>query len=535
MNFKKIYATKNVVITLLLAGCLVSVDGNAKKKDIKNDVYRRNSLCTYFISDFDLLVSESGVEDEIRSFLDNYEVSDKYDDHTIGDRYVNVSYITYTDADRSAVDADFLKSQKKSFLDKAIGFLDNTFKDNADYQATKKKDQEDFKRAEEADFQSAHPEIFTANSMDEYEENIKVEAAKIYRYLIDSKFANQLVAKWFNAKDKKEDGSHYDLSLIQERGLYDASKLDVMKAAESTRRWAVLQDAGMELISHTFVSFTHFEIIDGRKYKERSHASSAGKRASKLVGGLFGSSKEEMDEMHENEASETAGYYITSTTHIFQLEWNKELEEKFINEYWEADLSKLMNSSDFKIKYLGYEQESVKTMQDVLGKGLFKQLGNKFKEIVSNPFKSNEETRSEHESQRADLTLEMTEQSLIRSIDATYAAIQKDYDDFKVMAPLIDVDKDEATAFIGLKEGVTGKSQFEVYERVYNEKTCAFEYKKVGKLSVDKDRIWDNRYTLIDDGANVIGKGDKAITLDRTYLKGKTSDLAPGMLLRQIK
>lgn len=204
---------------LVVAGCLVSMSSYAQKKKIDNDVYRRNSLCTYFISDIDLLVSESSlVEDEIRGFLDKYEVSDKFDDHTIGNRYVSVNHVTYTAADREAVDADFSKTQKKGFLDKFNGFIDNAFKDNAKYQAAKKKNMEGFKQAEAADFRSAHPEIFTANSMDEYEENIKVEAAKIYRWLIDSKFANQLVAKWFNAKEQKVDGSHYDLSLIQERG-----------------------------------------------------------------------------------------------------------------------------------------------------------------------------------------------------------------------------------------------------------------------------------------------------------------------------
>lgn len=129
----------------------------------------------------------------------------------------------------------------------------------------------------------------------------------------------------------------------------------------------------------------------------------------------------------------------------------------------------------------------------------------------------------------------MTEQSLIRSIDATYLALQKAYEEFKVKAPLINVEKDSITAFIGLKEGITGKSEFEVLERRYNKKKEIYEYKKVGKLKVDKKRIWDNRYTLIDAGTNVVGRGKKAKIIDRTFLKGSTRGIAPGMLLRQIK
>ena len=133
------------------------------------------------------------------------------------------------------------------------------------------------------------------------------------------------------------------------------------------------------------------------------------------------------------------------------------------------------------------------------------------------------------------MTLQMTEQSLIRSIDATYLALQKDHEEFKVKAPLIDVEKNNITAFIGLKEGVTAKTEFEVLERTYNKKKEIYEYKKVGKLKVDKKRIWDNRYTLIDEGSNIVGKGKNATTIDRTYLTGSASKIAPGMLLRQIK
>ena len=95
---------------------------------------------------------------------------------------------------------------------------------------------------------------------------------------------------------------------------------------------------------------------------------------------------------------------------------------------------------------------------------------------------------SRRESARQDITLLMTEQSLIRSIDATYLALQKAYEEFKVKAPLINVEKDSITAFIGLKEGITGKSEFEVLERRYNKKKEIYEYKKVRKLKVDKKR-----------------------------------------------
>ena len=93
---------------------------------------------------------------------------------------------------------------------------------------------------------------------------------------------------------------------------------------------------------------------------------------------MFGKSQDYMNDLNKDIEAETAGYYITSTTYLFQLEWTNETQEKFINEYWDADLSKLMNSDDFSLKYLGYKRNTVNTTESVMGKG--KQLiGNIFK------------------------------------------------------------------------------------------------------------------------------------------------------------
>ena len=527
------------LILFALVTICYSLPVNAQKK-IQNDIYRRNSLCTYFIPDFKMLVSERGVDQEIRKFLDKYEVSDKYDDHTIGNRYVSIENISVSDEDMKMVDPSRNKKQSKaeSVLDKGLSFVNSIFADNKAYQETKAQHEAGFAEAKKNDFASLHPEIFSAKTEDEFIDNAQKTAAKIHRYLKDTKFANKLIAKWFNAKDKKVDGSHYDLDLIQERGLYNATELDVLRASETNRKWAILQDAGMELLSNTYVSVIEFEIIDGKNYVQRKHNSKSGKQTSKIVGALFGKSQSEMDESHLDEEAETAGYYITSTTFLFKLEWTEKELEKFISEYWESDLSKLMNSNEFTLTYLDCEYTTVKNIEDVRGKGkdwfkfIFKDavkssldinLGGKTEEQVNN------ERRKEHEEVRQAKTLLMTEQSLIRSIDATYVDLTKDFEDFKVKTPLIDVEKNKITAFIGMKEGVNEKTQFEVLKRTYNEKKGVYGYKRVGKLGVDKNRIWDNRYTLIDDEA----KGKELI--DRTYLTGNIKGLAPGMLLRQIK
>ena len=107
-------------------------------------------------------------------------------------------------------------------------------------------------------------------------------------------------------------------------------------------------------------------------------------------------------------------------------------------------------------------------------------------------------------------------------------------EDFKIKVPLIEVNGKEATAYIGLKEGLEKNTKFEVLERVYNEKTNTFRYKKIGKLKIDKSRVWENR-----DMIEGICRSEPSVkpnpNVDRTFLLGANSNMAPGMLIRQIK
>ena len=109
-------------------------------------------------------------------------------------------------------------------------------------------------------------------------------------------------------------------------------------------------------------------------------------------------------------------------------------------------------------------------------------------------------------------------------MDAVIVKLQKSHDEFKTKTPLYT--NDPLTAKIGLKEGVSYKSVFDVLEQQINGDGL-LTYVKVGQVKIDeKFPIWDNRY-----GADV-ENADKST--DKTYFKkisGK--DLFPGMLLVQ--
>ena len=114
----------------------------------------------------------------------------------------------------------------------------------------------------------------------------------------------------------------------------------------------------------------------------------------------------------------------------------------------------------------------------------------------------------------------------VRNVDAVFSKLQKKYDVFKPMVPLLT--GYPITAKIGMKEGLEGGEKFEVLDVVVNEDTGFKTLERVGTIKVDKKSVWDNRYNLNDE------KDSPESTLDRTTFKGGKKYL-PGMLIRQIK
>ena len=69
-------------------------------------------------------------------------------------------------------------------------------------------------------------------------------------FLNSNHVASHLVARWFNRNPLT---GECNMSLVQQRGLYNASEFDRIMAAQSTRGNALLADAGEELLANTFV------------------------------------------------------------------------------------------------------------------------------------------------------------------------------------------------------------------------------------------------------------------------------------------
>ena len=447
---------KILLISVLLHLCvLISAQS-------KGDPYRRNSLCSFFITDVGKIDINS-----LRTVdfaCQKYAVPTKYDSHDIGiDRTVEVRKIELKGKNKP----------KQGFFEKMGRTLAKA--QGLDYDAELAKTKAGMKES--------------LREASDQQELIDQLPNRLTQFLEDHRIANILLARWFNASNIQEDGSYYNVKLIQDRGVYSASELEKLRAKESVRGRAILADAGMELLSHTYVSFTYFDYLTSQDINKGNKKVSA-----KLFGteSKLGSlAQKEYDDRIQN----VSGVDVKATTYLFRLKWNKDLEDLFIAKYYNAPVSDLLNSDDFEMEYVGFQHSPSVKYEERTGKG-------------------------------AEGNYLVAGEATIRAIDKSLTYLQRKFEDFRVKAPLIDVDKSEITAFIGTKEGVEPSSVFEVLERTYNEKKNRYDYKKVTTLKIDKKKpIFDNEYVL----------GQEEEPVGKTYFKGDDAKLAPGMLIRQIK
>lgn len=325
-------------------------------------------------------------------------------------------------------------------------------------------------------------------------------------YLNRMKIPMLMVAKWFNLHGNDSTGYAFDMSLVHERGFYDATLLDVEKAMQTVRGTRILADAGEELIGNTYVLVNDMTYITA---EERAAMATAVTGAIDVVFGIFGAHTD-FAKIVEEYAKMFSGFTVKNHSYLLRLVWNDSIASKFYNDYytetWDSTkiVSFLADTTTFRLEYVAHELEF----------GAKTTLKGKY--------------------DRKYLAKMLT----ARSIDKNIAALQKQYEDFKVKTPITEVlynDKGKIIGYaaqIGTKEGIDKKSKFEVVRESFNPETGQTEYKRVATLKVKGD-VWNNEYMATELAAEDQGEGTD---LKYTELK-KTSggDVYPGMLIIEGK
>ena len=345
----------------------------------------------------------------------------------------------------------------------------------------------------------------------------------INNFLSEQHIARALVAKWF---DRNASTGGFDMNLIQERGFYDASMLDISNAKESSRGLSALGDAGEELIGKTFLIFNDITFID--RGEVSSNVAGGIAMAGKLLGQIKGdSSYEAGGALAAGAVNEIDGFGVNVTTYLYRLVWNDEVAGTFYQDYWfnsdQSDPAKKAafdNSDIFTVEYVG---ETSTSAANIASKSFSKQ--SKGEQMVK---------------------------VCTRAVDKAIVELQREYDEFKVNVPIFKISEDKSTVDvqIGLKEGINEKSRFEVLLPVEDENE-KIQYEKVGMIQPVEGKIWDNRYGALEEAEAAeeakkegedLSKNSDVANLEAAKLTATTfkilsgaNKIVPGCLVREVK
>lgn len=335
---------------------------------------------------------------------------------------------------------------------------------------------------------------------------IQKNALAIENLLNKANVGQRLVSKWFNFQGESLDDAFFDTQLIQERGQYNASDVDVAVAMQTVRGVAALADAGEELISQTFVLVNDITYVTAEQEAEVAKAtlSVLGSIVDALFGGDTGKN---LASTAGAIADSFTGFKVKTHSYLYQLDWNDSIANIFYTQYYTSkpDTAKisayLENSALFRVRYVAHEYEFDK--KSTL-KGVYERS-------------------------------ELVKTICARSMDKNIVALAKQYEDFKVKTPVYSVLHNDNgkikgyTAKIGMKEGISEKSKFQVVQRIIDPQTDKTTYKYVATVKPLKGKVWDNRYNA------VIEQGQGSDLSYTTFKKTSGGEILPGMLLIEGK
>lgn len=479
-KIKKITRYKNKVMKTLLVSLVAimcyhltfSQDTNKKAME-----YRRSSLCLIMIDE-----AKMPKRDTIKEAFLTSPMPEKYNDHNVAVRMFSTDTMRVTPEDTKA----FQEAVRAGILGEEMAKKMNAGESTeGDAPAPKKKG--GFGKMMgglgKAVISDATGGLVDTTKKSDF-------AVLTYKFLQDGNIARQLFDKWFKAENGRD-----TMSLVFERGLYDASAFEVEKAKNTTRNLALLKDAGIELIQNTFVVVTRYRYLSKEQMCEEID------RAAKMVAEQFGTyaTLGAKAGTMALKASMGAGYYVKTTSYLFQLNWNDSISNTFYSQLWNNPEA-YAKSDIFGLKYIGEESAWANVKAGIFTK------------------------KSESELIRI---------ATINAMDAVLAKLEKKYEVFKTKTPIL-VQKDGKemviTAKIGMKEGLEAGDKYEVLEQTEDPETHLTTYKRKGIVKVSKDQIWDNRFGADEERA-LTGKTQD---FQETRFEGK-GNYYNNMYIRQIK
>ncbi len=331
---------------------------------------------------------------------------------------------------------------------------------------------------------------------------LRANALYTEQLLNDAEVAKSMVAAWFGLQGETVEDATFNTTLIQERGQYNATDVDVELALQTVRGVAALSDAGEELIGQTFI------LVNDITYVTAEQEAQAAKAVINGLGSLFdaftgGDLGKTVSNVSGQIADSFTGFKVKTHSYLYQLVWNDSVAAVFYQQHYTAtpDPKKVQafldDKTTYRLRYVAHEYEFDK------------------KSVLKGQYERTELVRT----------------ICARSMDKNIVALAKQYEDFKVKTPVYQVLSDEHgrvmgyAAKIGMKEGISDGSKFQVVQRVINPETNKTTYRYVATVKAVKGKVWDNRYNAVREHA------DGATLPYTTFTKVSGGEILPGMLL----
>lgn len=324
---------------------------------------------------------------------------------------------------------------------------------------------------------------------------VKDQNNAISTYVRNNDIAKKMIASWFN----RDETGAFNMALIADRGMYDASEIDKSISKMSIRGNAMLTDAGEELIKNTFV------IVNDYKFTSKEEVAQKSGKVLSVIGQVSAIAGYDISSITDAATIGLAvagkGYVIKTKSYLYRLVWDEETAAIFYNDHWTNkegfDPSKVEafnNASNYKLEFIGHQSA--------------------WADVQSSIFSDKDNS-------------ELIKMATVKATDKAIAKLQRKYEEFKTMTPIHSASP--LSAKIGLKEGLKKGDKFEVLEQVID-KDGNTTYKRVGVIKVDGKQIWDN--TLTDEEIAIIGDVEESKRM--TMFKG-SGNYYSGQLIKQLK
>lgn len=331
-------------------------------------------------------------------------------------------------------------------------------------------------------------------SLSEYE-----YAARLLKYFEQEKYAQKLVAKWYNKPDTPIGECNFDdnLETIFELGVKGLSQEAVDNAKATNNLQALAQGSTNKLLSNTYVCVNRYGYMDA---KEAIAISSAVLQMAVPNNALAQAGLKVALAALEKKIK---GYFVRANAYLFKLDWNADLQYKLEAEYW-TDQAKLMDDPNYKLVYVG---------------------------------KSSKRAPAALSLKNSTSLDKLIARGTVRATDAAFAALQRDHEEFRPMTSLHVIDG-QLAAYIGLKEGIKNGDKFNVFEAVQSkDDPNVTEWKQVGTIKVKKGTVWDNRAGAGEEieGAASDKEDEDGGKLPYTVFEGKPGKMGEGNMIRLTK